>query len=96
MATNVVALYGPSASTITSTVVSPTPAPKCGGNCNVYKWAIGIETCIIGVTMVVCLIFFHFKSSRWMSKGAASKEPEIGDLKKELEDYKAIVFKNAR
>jgi len=46
--------------------------------------------------MVVCLIFFYFKSSRWMSKGAASKEPEIGDLKKELEDYKAIVFKNAR
>lgn len=41
-------------------------------------------------------MFFYIKSSRWKRKGAASKEPEIGDLKKELEDYKAIVLKNAR
>lgn len=41
-------------------------------------------------------MFFYIKSSRWMRKGAASKAPEIGDLKKELEEYKAITLKNAR
>ncbi|KAK5099566.1 hypothetical protein LTR24_001225 [Lithohypha guttulata] len=96
MATNLATVFIPSQSTVTSTPASAIPFSRSVGSCNVYKWAVGIETCVIGVTMVVCLMFFYIKSGRWMRKGAASKDPEIGDLKKELEEYKAIALKNAR
>jgi len=67
------------------------------GSSNVYKWAVGVESCIIGVTIVMCLIFVYVKSSRWEAKGASSRDIEIGDLKKELEEARAInAFKHAR
>jgi len=46
--------------------------------------------------MVICLIFFLIKSSQGVKKGAASKDSEIGDLRKEIEDYRSIVLKNAK
>lgn len=96
MATNIATLYVPSPSSVTGSLPSAMTSSPCVGSCNVYKWAVGIESCVIGVTMVICLIFFYVKSSRWKDQGAASKDSEIGDLKKELEDYKALALKQVR
>lgn len=54
-----------------------------------YRYAIGILSTIIGLTLaLLAIIFGYLKPKKWQKKGAASRDAEMEELRKENEEIK--------
>lgn len=78
-----------SAPFVTQAYESRIASSPCEGNRNIYRWAVAIETMIMGVSLLACMIFLTVKSRRWEKKGATSRDPEVAELYAKLEKVQA-------
>lgn len=76
----------PQATSSVTTIV-----PGASSRCEAYRYTVAIESVFIGVALLCVLVFCLIKAKRWKKIGAASRDPEVAEMKKTLDEHKELL-----